>query len=89
MPSTPYENITKTKLDRALSNYGRLSSDKKAILLYSLDNETITRHEAINLIGLKKTKIHQIFTNMIEENLISRKGSGRSTYYVLNKQICN
>lgn len=58
--------------------------DEQQILLYLLDNKTINRQEATNLIGLKNTKTYHVLLEMINKNLIERKGKARATYYQLN-----
>ncbi len=62
-------------------DYGRLDENEKKLLLYILDNKTITRKIAIELLKLQKTKVHEILTALVEKNLIIRKGQGRSTFY--------
>lgn len=61
----------------------RLSKEKQDILLYLLKKKKISRKEATQLIGLKNTKTYEIFTELLDENLIVKQGQGRSTYYTL------
>jgi ATP-dependent DNA helicase RecG len=67
------------------TDYDRLFTEEKKILLYLLDNEKITKREAANLINAKETKTKEVLKNLVEKNLIQREGKGRSTYYVLKK----
>ncbi|GAB1451017.1 hypothetical protein MASR2M47_10730 [Draconibacterium sp.] len=48
-----------------------------------LKKKKISRKEATQLIGLKNTKTYEIFTELLDENLIVKQGQGRSTYYTL------
>lgn len=67
------------------TDYDRLSKDKKDILLFLLDNITISRKEAVSLLNLGETKIKEIFNELINVKLIEIHGQGRSTYYTLKK----
>ncbi len=66
-------------------DYGRLEIEKQDILLYLLDNKTITRKQVIDVFDFKTTKATNLLAEMTEEKLLVRKGSGRSTYYMLKK----
>jgi len=68
------------------TDYDRLTFEEKKILLFLLDNEKISRKDAVNLLGVKETKVKEIFNMLIGKRLIERKGKGRSTYYVLEKK---
>ena len=73
---------------RTIANdYERLAKEEQEILLYLLDNKTISRKEATTLIGLKNTKTYEILNSLVEKNLIARDGQGRSTYYKLLKAV--
>jgi ATP-dependent DNA helicase RecG len=50
-----------------------------------LDNKSITRKTAVELLNLQKTKVHEVLASLVDNNLIVRKGQGRSTYYTLAK----
>ncbi len=71
------------RLRTIMNDYERLAFEKQKILLYLLDQQTITRKIASELIGLKETKTYYILNEMLDENLIKRHGKGRSTYYTL------
>ena len=58
--------------------------DEQQILLYLLDNKTINRQEAMEILGFKKSKIHELFALLMKAQLIEQKGKGRATYYQLN-----
>ncbi len=71
---------------RTITNdYGRLEEPEKQILLYLLRNKSITRKIAVELLNLQKTKVHEVLTGLLGENLIIKQGQGRSTYYTLVK----
>jgi len=70
-----------------VNDYERLTKVKKKILLYLLDNNKITRKEASDLIGFKNTKTFYILTDMTNAGLLTKKGKGRATHYILNPKI--
>ncbi|WP_201327054.1 hypothetical protein [Thermotomaculum hydrothermale] len=43
--------------------------EEKKILLYLLDNEKITRKEAIKILDVQKTKAHEILSSLIAKIL--------------------
>lgn len=63
--------------------YDQLEIEEKVILLYLLDNEKITRKEAVRIIGFGETKTKEIFNDLLKKELIIRQGKGRGTYYIL------
>ncbi|MDQ1326296.1 MAG: ATP-dependent helicase RecG [Campylobacterota bacterium] len=77
---------TATDYDRLrpiVPNYDQLQIEEKKILNYILDNEKITKKEALNLTGYGETKTKEILGVLVEKNLIARDGQGRSTHYKL------
>ena len=71
--------------DVITDDYGRLEEPEKQILLYLLDNKSITRKIAVELLNLQKTKVHEVLTGLVGDKLIEKQGQGRSTYYTLVK----
>jgi len=67
------------------TNYDQLPIEEKKILIYILDNGKITKKEALTLTGYRETKTKEILNSLVEKNLISRDGQGRSTYYKFKK----
>jgi len=81
---TDYERL------RTITNdYERLDENEKMILLYLLDNKTITRKIAVDLLNLQNTKTYEVLNAMVHKGLLVRKGKGRSTYYVLKNGDSN
>lgn len=81
---------TSTDYDRLrpiVSDYDQLQIEEKKILNYILDNEKITKKEALNLTGYGETKTKEILSTLVEKNLIARDGQGRSTYYKLVEDV--
>ena len=74
------------RLRTIADDYENLNEKEKILLIYLLDNKTITRKEVINLLNLQKTKAHKILSSLTEKNILIREGKGRSTYYKLNKK---
>ncbi|MGF7140032.1 hypothetical protein [Roseimarinus sediminis] len=68
------------------TDYDRLSLELKRILLYLLDNEKISRKEAMELLDFGETKTKEIFNEMLDKKLIERQDKGRSTFYTVAKK---
>ena len=66
-----------------MSDYDQLQIEEKKILNYIFDNGKITKKEALSLTGYGETKTKEILGVLVEKNLITRDGQGRSTYYKL------
>ena len=73
------------RLRTITNDYERLDENEKVILLYLLDNKTISRKIAVNLLKFQKTKTYEVLNAIVEKGLLIRKGKERSTYYVLGK----
>ena len=56
---------------------------KEIILNYIKENKRINREIVDKLLSVSTARSKQIISEMISENLIERKGNGRSTYYIL------
>ncbi|GAO31354.1 ATP-dependent DNA helicase [Geofilum rubicundum JCM 15548] len=68
------------------TDYDRLSFEIKRILLYLLDNEKISRKNAVELLGVRETKTKEVLNEMLDKKLIVRKGQGRSTFYTIARK---
>ncbi|QKF83364.1 RNA-binding domain-containing protein [Halarcobacter ebronensis] len=74
------------RLRTITNDYERLTIEEKAILIYILDNQKITRKEAVKLTGLQSTKVYEILKTLVEDKkILKRCGNGRSTYYKVAK----
>lgn len=71
------------RLRSILVDYGRLDIQEKTILMHLLENQTITRKQAVDVLGLQRTKATEVLNGLVAMNLIQRQGQGRSTYYEL------
>jgi len=81
---------TPTDYDRLrpiVPDYDQLQIEEKKILNYILDNEKITKKEALNLTGYGETKTKEILGALVDKNIIVRDGQGRSTHYKLRKAV--
>jgi ATP-dependent DNA helicase RecG len=74
----PSENIGKVS-----EKYRKVSDNEQKILEYIHEHSQITSKEVESLLGLKEARARRILKEMVEKGIISRLGSGRSTYYVL------
>lgn len=75
------------RLRTIADDYGRLTKEEQEVLLYLFDNKTISRKEAVEILGVQKTKAHEILSELVEKNLIAKDGQGRSTHYKLLKAV--
>ena len=66
------------------TDYDRLSEEEKQLLLYLLDHHQIVRKEAVQLLKIGETKTKEVFNELLDKELIKRKGKGRATFYTLN-----
>ena len=74
-----------TDYGRLADNYGRLDLEEEKIIKYLLDYGKITRKELLEIINVKKTKAHEILSQMVEKKIIIKSGQGRSTHYILRE----
>jgi len=74
------------RLRTITDDYGRFETEEKKILLYLPDNEKMSRKEAVELLGLGKSKVFNILNSLTKEGYLERRGKGRSTYYVLKEK---
>ena len=70
-----------------MTDYDRLSEEEKQLLLYLLDNNQIVRKQAVELLNIGETKTKDLFNELLNKQLIERKGKGRATFYTLKKII--
>ncbi|MFA7057918.1 MAG: hypothetical protein WC155_10250 [Candidatus Cloacimonadales bacterium] len=70
-----------------MNDYERLTKGKQNILLYLLDNNKITRKKAMESTDFKSSKTSELLTEMANEGLLTKKGKGRATHYILNPKI--
>ena len=75
------------RLRTITDDYANLSEEERKVLLYLLENTTISRKEVLEVLDIKKTKAHEILASLAEKELIKREGQGRGTYYKLAKVI--
>lgn len=59
------------------------SEQAELIRNYLQEREKITAKEVEKLLEIKKSWTHEILKKLVEQKIISRKGSGPKTYYVL------
>ena len=83
---TNNDQIKITDYDRLrpiTTNYDQLNLEEKKVLMYLLDNEKISRKQAVSLLEFGETKVKEIFNSLLYRQLIQRNGQGRSTFYTL------
>lgn len=54
--------------------------------MHILGNKRITRKSAVELLKVGETKIKELFNYLLQKELITRNGQGRSTYYTLRNK---
>jgi len=69
------------------TEYDYLSTEEKKVLFYLIENETITRKEAQEVIDAGETKTKKVLNTLIEQKLVLRLGQGRNTHYILGDKI--
>ena len=74
------------RLRTITDDYERLEEAEKRILLYLMDNKSITRKIAVELLNLQKTKVHEILADLTNKVLIEKQGQGRSTFYIITRK---
>ncbi|MBN2598402.1 MAG: putative DNA binding domain-containing protein [Marinifilaceae bacterium] len=83
----PSKNISTTddygQLRTITDDYGQLEESEKQILLYLLENKSVTRKVAVDLLNLKKTKVHEVLAELVNKGYIEKQGQARSTFYKL------
>lgn len=50
------------------------------------EKHKITRRETVALLELGETKVKEILNSLLDEQILVRRGQGRSTYYELNSE---
>ena len=61
----------------------KLPVEEARILLYLLDHGQISRKDAMALLGLGETKVKGLLSALSGRKLVTRRGLGRGTCYVL------
>lgn len=70
------------------SGRDRLTTDNdrnnsyKIITEFLAENKSVTKKELMKILNIKDTKAKELLNEMIKNNILQRKGTGRNTYYV-------
>jgi ATP-dependent DNA helicase RecG len=48
-----------------------------------MDHHQIVRKKAVQLLKIGETKTKEVFNELLDKELIKRKGKGRATFYTL------
>lgn len=59
---------------------------KEKILDYVVTNREITNKDVRDSFGLEKSRAAEVLSELMDENLLRREGSGRGTKYVPTKK---
>lgn len=65
---------------------GMLDENESKILIYLLDNKRINRQTAVDLLGLGKTRVYEILSELVDKGYLLRKGDGPATHYTLARK---
>lgn len=76
------------KKNKIVTDKDELNLEEKKVVSYIRLNEKITTRELKDLLNISDTKAKAVFKNLIDKNILERKGSGRSTFYVLFNGVC-
>ncbi len=95
LPEPVFEHIAgdfvvtfrKPKLtDEYLDSLGLNNRQRKAIV-YLMEHKKITKKEYMNLTNISKTPAFKDINGLLNKDVVVRKGSGRSAYYILQESV--
>ncbi|CAA6800136.1 MAG: ATP-dependent DNA helicase [uncultured Sulfurovum sp.] len=66
-------------------NLTPLSFQEEKIITYLEEHKRMVSKDVEKLLRIKESRTRELLKKMVEKGIISRLGSGRSTYYVLGK----
>lgn len=75
----PNRNYKENKIIQINKNLTK----EESIIEFIKINDRITRADVENLLNIGNTRSKQIINNMLEKDIILKKGTGKNTYYVL------
>ena len=76
-----------TQVDAKLTQ--KLSDKEKEIILFVINNKKITSKNLQNLFEISREMANRYFNKLMGDKLIIRKGTGKSTYYILRQSFGN
>lgn len=62
-----------------------IREQEKTIIDFMVENGSLKSKKVEELLGIKESRSRQLLREMIDKNLIKRKGKGRATYYTLKQ----
>lgn len=71
----------------APDNIEDISENEKKIIEFINTNSKISTIQVMEIAGVKERRAREILRNLLNKNLIIRRGKGRNTHYILNKGI--
>ena len=63
-----------------------LSTQQKLVLQFVTENGQITSHQAESLLGVKQRRARAILGGMVDQGVLERHGSYKSTVYVIKER---
>lgn len=76
LPNRNYKENKITQINKNLTK-------EESIIEFIKINDRITRADVENLLNIGNTRSKQVINNMLEKDIILKKGTGKNTYYVL------
>lgn len=73
-----------TNADKVFEN--SLTQQQKIVLQFVAENGRITSHQAETLLAVKQRRARIILGEMVEQGMLERQGSYKSTVYVLKER---
>lgn len=71
-----------TKEDlRPIATDKELTLEQIEVIRFVQEKQKITRREAVALLEFGETKIKEVLNSLLDEQVLVRRGQGRSTYY--------
>lgn len=78
--TTDYDRLRPIATDK------KLTLEQIGVIRLVQEKHKITRRETVALLELGETKVKEILNSLLDEQILVRRGQGRSTYYELNSE---
>ena len=76
-------NRNYTELNKNDNNYNNNLTQEEIIMNYLKSNTKITRQDVEKILNIGNTRSKQIINKLLQDDFLTKEGSGKNTYYVL------
>lgn len=80
------QNADKMPTNTEKIQLNNLTQQQKIVFEFITENGQITSHQAETLLGVKQRRARIVLGEMVDQDLLERQGSYKSTIYVLKKE---